>query len=282
VTGGGAVGTRVAMPRILVTNDDGVQAEGLRTLVAALVGREAGDPPWEVAVVAPAHDVSGASASLGALDEHGRVPVEQVTVEGLTVPTWALHGPPGLAVLAARLGAFGPPPDVIVSGINRGPNTGRSILHSGTVGAVLTAQNFGAAGLAVSLDGVGTAAGFARAAALAVQALELLGRCAPGTVLNVNVPDTDRELRGWRWASLAPFGAVRTAVAGEGALQLEFRSEPDADVDPDTDAALVHAGYATVTALTGVMAADPGTIPEQLAAHDVTMTHVPVAVGGTA
>src|SRR5688572_12879131 len=206
------LGTPRPMPRILVTNDDGLHAEGLRALVATLVAQPAEDPPWEVVVVAPARDVSGASASLGALDEQGRVPVEPRVLEGLDVQAWAIQGPPGLAVLAGRLGAFGPPPDIVVSGINRGPNTGRSILHSGTVGAVLTAQNFGGAGLAVSLDGAGTPAGFARAAALAGQALALLRRCAPGTVLNVNVPDVDRELRGWRWAALAPFGAVRTAV----------------------------------------------------------------------
>jgi len=59
-------------------------------------------------------------------------------------------------VLAARLGGFGDPPDIVVSGINPGCNTGRAVLHSGTVGAALTAANFGGRGLAVSIDVLST------------------------------------------------------------------------------------------------------------------------------
>ena len=55
-------------------------------------------------------------------------------------------------MLAARLGGFGDPPELVVSGINPGRNTGRAVLHSGTVGAALTAANFGVSGLAVSID----------------------------------------------------------------------------------------------------------------------------------
>ena len=59
-------------------------------------------------------------------------------------------------MLAARLGGFGEPPELVVSGINPGCNTGRAVLHSGTVGAALTAANFGVRGLAVSIDVVST------------------------------------------------------------------------------------------------------------------------------
>ena len=81
----------------------------------------------------------------------------RVELPGLAgVPAYALDGAPGLCVLAARLGGFGDPPDVVMSGINPGCNTGRAVLHSGTVGAALTAANFGVRGLAVSIDVVST------------------------------------------------------------------------------------------------------------------------------
>jgi 5'-nucleotidase len=134
--------------KLLVTNDDGVAATGLHVLARTLV--EAG---YDVVVAAPDGERSGASAALGHLRLDQALPVEAVDVEGLEgVPVWAVGGPPGLCVLAARLGGFGDPPDLIVSGINSGANTGRAVLHSGTIGAALTAANFGASGIAVSLD----------------------------------------------------------------------------------------------------------------------------------
>ena len=63
---------------------------------------------------------------------------------------WSVTGPPALCVMFARLGVFGGPFDLVVSGINPGANSGRAIYHSGTVGAALTARNGGVSGLAVS------------------------------------------------------------------------------------------------------------------------------------
>ena len=74
--------------------------------------------------------------------------VHQVSFDGIA-DAWAVSGAPALCVMFARLGAFGPV-DVVVSGINPGANVGRSVYHSGTVGAVLTGRNGGIPGLAVS------------------------------------------------------------------------------------------------------------------------------------
>ncbi len=63
---------------------------------------------------------------------------------------WSVTGPPALCVMFARLGAFGAPFDLVVSGINPGANVGRSVYHSGTVGAALTGRNGGISGVAVS------------------------------------------------------------------------------------------------------------------------------------
>lgn len=134
--------------KVLVTNDDGVESAGLHALVRALVadGRD-------VVVAAPDRDMSGSGAAIGQIHVDEHIDAERVELPGLPgVPAYAVDGPPGLCVLAARLGGFGDPPDVVVSGINPGCNTGRAVLHSGTVGAALTAANFGVRGLAVSID----------------------------------------------------------------------------------------------------------------------------------
>jgi 5'-nucleotidase len=134
--------------KVLVTNDDGVASPGLHTLARTLV-----DDGYEVIVVAPDREMSGSSAAIGQVHVEEGIDAERVVLPGLDgVPAYAVAGPPGLCVLSARLGGFGDAPDLVVSGINPGANTGRAVLHSGTVGAALTAANFGCRGLAVSID----------------------------------------------------------------------------------------------------------------------------------
>ncbi|MDQ1401685.1 MAG: 5/3-nucleotidase [Actinomycetota bacterium] len=236
-------------PRVLVTNDDGVHAPGLAALARHLVA--AGH---DVVVAAPLDDRSGTGAGFGTADYQAGIEVIAYDLEGLDgVPAYGVAGPPALAVMASRLGAFGPEPDLVASGINPGHNTGRSVLHSGTVGAALTAANFGISGLAVSA-GTGLDPHFETAAAIAVTCLEWLAAAPAKTVLNVNVPSRPLdELAGIRAARLAPFGTVRMALAGrtDSHLQLELRAT-GLELEPDTDTSLVEAGYVAVTALTGI------------------------------
>jgi 5'-nucleotidase len=134
--------------KVLVTNDDGVASPGLHALARALV-----DDGFDVIVVAPDREMSGSAAAIGQVHVEKGIDAERVELPRLDgVPAFAVAGPPGLCVLTARLGGFGDPPDLVVSGINPGCNTGRAVLHSGTVGAALTAANFGCRGLAVSID----------------------------------------------------------------------------------------------------------------------------------
>lgn len=265
---------------VLVTNDDGIDSPGLHALARAVA--EAGH---ELTVVAPDADMSGTGAALGAvhLDEH--IDARRVELPGLEgVPCFAVVGTPGLCVMVARLGGFGEPPDRVVSGVNPGCNTGRAVLHSGTVGAVLTAANFGGRGIAVSLDvssgrlperegsmgsdasgGDGTGAAdapaqWATAATVAAGALDWLDEAGAGAVLNVNVPNVPLDqLAGMRQATLAPFGTVRATVvepaADGGHLQMEFRPS-DAQLPADSDTALVAAGYVAVSAIRGVSIAE--------------------------
>jgi 5'-nucleotidase len=241
--------------RILVTNDDGVESRGIGVLAAAVAG--AGH---DVVVVAPDRDQSGCGAGIGSwhLDEH--IDVQDVELpDAPGVPAIALRGTPALAVFAANLGAFGDPPDAVVSGINPGLNTGRATLHSGTVGAALTAANLGRRGLAVSQDWSDEML-WSTAAELALVTLGWLEAAEERTVLNLNVPNTGLdEVKGMRWATLAPFGSVRAAIAedsAEGRLQMEFRAV-DEPLPEGSDTALVQAGFAAVSSLVGIRIGEP-------------------------
>jgi len=240
--------------RILITNDDGVESRGLGVLAAAVA-----DAGHDVVVVAPDRDQSGCGAGIGQWHKDEHIDVQDVDLEDAPgVRAIAVRGTPALAVFAANLGAFGAVPDLVVSGINPGLNTGRATLHSGTVGAALTAANLGLSGLAVSQD-YGDPMQWPTAAALGVQAIGWLEGAPDRTVLNLNVPNTaPDEVKGIRWATLAPFGSVRAAIADadEGRLQMEFR-EVDDELPEDSDTALVFAGYAAVSSLVGIRVAEP-------------------------
>lgn len=235
--------------RVLVTNDDGVHGPGLHHLARAVV-----DAGHEVVVAAPQEDMSGSSAALGHFHPDNHIDVTRHEVPGVPeVTAYGVDGPPALCVIASRLEAFGPPPDVVVSGINPGHNTGRATMHSGTVGAALTAANFGCRGAAFS-TGASDRPQWETAAGLVQPTLEWLMAQPESTVLNVNVPDVAAEhVQGVRWADLAPFGTVRATMVGadEGRLQMELRETED-DLPADSDTALVLAGFVAVTTLVGV------------------------------
>jgi 5'-nucleotidase len=170
----------------------------------------------------------------------------------------ALERPPATAVYLACLGAFGARPDVVASGINPGANTGHLILHSGTVGAALTAAGLGVPALAVSTKWSETGYHWETAASLAVPALAwAAGDDERPRVLNLNVPNVPLdEVLGVREADLAPYGEfwVASSDIRSGDLRIEFQG-PAIEPGGDTDAALVVDGYATVTPLLGIVAA---------------------------
>src|SRR5207302_8957593 len=99
--------------RVLITNDDGVGAPGLAALAVAMVGLG-----HDVVVAAPLDDRSGSGAAIGPVHTGEGVRVSRMSIAGVDVPVHGIDGPPALAVMAARLGGFGAPPDLVVSGIN--------------------------------------------------------------------------------------------------------------------------------------------------------------------
>ena len=236
--------------KALVTNDDGIESAGLHAL-AELVS-ELG---FEMVVAAPPVNLSGVSASLVPLDDPDRIRVEEFDLPGLgATPAYSVGAPPALIVMLAMIGGFGDPPDLVLAGVNLGPNTGRSTLFSGTVGAVMAGARFGRSGLAVSLD-VRPAAEGERIWSTATHFAAPLTRwlaSAPGPMmLNLNVPNlSGSEVRGLRQADLASVGRVRTVIAGRDSTGINIDLVPTDDEAPaGTDSALLGEGYATVTAL---------------------------------
>lgn len=122
-------------PRLLVTNDDGIDSPGLKALARSLADHV------DVIVAAPSADMSGSGTGIGRFDIDAGVELTPVSIDDVPM-AYSIDGPAGLAVTAAALGAFGRRPDLVVSGINAGINTGHSIIHSGTVGAARTARTF--------------------------------------------------------------------------------------------------------------------------------------------
>lgn len=244
----------------LVTNDDGILSPGLAAL-AGLAQREG----LTTVVAAPATEASGTSAGLTAAEDHRRVAVQRRSLEGLPeVPGHAVAGHPGLIALLAAQGAFGGRPDVVLSGINRGANIGRAVLHSGTVGAALTAGINGISAVAVSLD-VGLRSGeeqhWDTAVEVAEAVLKVLWDLPAGTVLNVNVPNVPvRGLGPLRRATLAEHGTVQSRVRqlDGGGLEL-VTVETAGEIEEGSDAALLAQGCPTVTPLCSV-AEDPAVL----------------------
>jgi 5'-nucleotidase len=234
------------VPRILVTNDDGVESPGLHALARALA--ELG----EVTVCAPEAEQSAVGHSITT-----RVPLrlKRVALEGID-RTYCVNGTPADSVKLAigRLLTDGPP-DLVVSGINLGPNTATNVIYSGTVSAATEACIMGVPSFAISLATFvdplwSTAAAVAERVAGAVLERGL----PPRVLLNVNVPNRPPDrVRGVRLTRQGDSSFVdaleeRRDPRGEPYYWLagEYRMT---DSDPTTDALALQEGWVSVTPL---------------------------------
>ena len=254
--------------RILITNDDGVRATGLAVLTRSVAQWIAQGPEGEVRealVVAPHRNYSGMSSAVGDVFDNPSVKYQRYTIVGAeSIDTSSLEAPPALCAILGALGSFNFQPDVILSGINAGANVGRSVLHSGTVGAILTGAQLGLSGLAVSVQW-GDDVHYDTAAAVAIEVLQELMNAPSRTLLNLNVPNLPaHQLRGVRRGRISTAGVVKSAgpMAGgeplgdEGELPLRLGAATPqlgdvSDEAADEDGALIAAGYASLTPLRG-------------------------------
>jgi 5'-nucleotidase len=234
--------------RILLTNDDGVHAPGLRALLPEL--RKLG----EVTVVAPAAEQSAVGHSVTLMTP---LIVQELLDEARRPIGWAIEGKPADCVKLAIRELLPEPPDVVVSGLNAGSNAGINVLYSGTVAAAIEGAFFKVTSIACSLEYRSLAPpDFARGATLAAKVVGqiLANRPVPGTLFNINIPSADKgPPRGVRVVpqNVAPYTETfdrRTDPRG----RVYFWSGPDfscPDPHPDSDVTALAEGYITVTPL---------------------------------
>jgi 5'-nucleotidase len=235
--------------KILLSNDDGYRAAGLRALQRVLA------PDHELVVSAPAGECS---ATGHGLTLHDPLRVRRVEEDGVLY-----HGVTGLPADAVKFGltvlCHEAPPDLVVSGINHGANTGQNLFYSGTVAAAAEGTFAGIPAMAVSLA---TGHGPVREEALATAARvvrRLVGLMErhplPAEVLlNVNVPDLPLgRMRGFRVSRMghARFHeafAERVDPGGESYWWMDGAKNGD-DTDPEHDDCQVHDGWITLSPL---------------------------------
>lgn len=228
--------------RVLVSNDDGVDAPGIQALAAGL--RAAGH---EVLVVAPDRDRSGASNSL-TLDA-------PIRVVQLDQATWKVHGTPTDCVHVAITGMLAMEPDIVVSGINNTANLGDDVIYSGTVAAAMEGRFLGLPAVAMSLvtrDHHGQH--YATAARAAVEIIARL-RTDPlpaDTILNVNVPDLPWEaIRGFETGRLGHRHRAEPCVRQDDPRGRQWwwigAAGAEADAGPGTDFHSVRNGCISIT-----------------------------------
>jgi 5'-nucleotidase len=227
--------------RVLVSNDDGVDAPGIRILAQRLA--EFG----EVTVVAPDRDRSGASNSL-TLD----APIRALRLDD---GRWRVAGTPTDCVHLALSGLLDHEPDIVVSGINNAANLGDDVIYSGTVSAAMEGRFLGLPAIAVSLvttDHKGVHYDSAAEAVLQLMRRLLVDPLPADTILNVNVPDRPwHEIRGWAVTRLGRRHRAEPCVA-----QTDPRGRPvywigppgaAADDGPGSDFHAIRDGYVSVT-----------------------------------
>jgi len=227
------------MPRILVTNDDGVHSEGIHALADAL--RRLGD----VTVVAPHIEAS----AIG----HALTLRRPLRLEELRAGVYEVDGTPTDCVNVAFTKLFDTPPDLVVSGINKGLNIGDDVTYSGTVSGAMEAALLGVPGIAVSLARTTGVYDFgpSAAAAATIAALILRVGLAPRTFLSLNVPTG--QPKGFRLTVQGKRNHVtivdeRCDPRGKAYYWIE-EGQNDWEPHDRSDFQAVHDGFVSVTPL---------------------------------
>src|SRR5579883_498438 len=227
--------------RVLVSNDDGVEAPGIAVLAKTL------SVAGEVIIVAPDRDRSGASNSL-TLDQ-------PIRVTKLDENRYRVAGTPTDCVHLALCGMLEKDPDIVVSGINNSANLGDDVIYSGTVSAAMEGRFLGLPAIAVSLvaeDHRGTHFDSAARAVLLLTKRLLVDPLPADTILNVNVPDRDwHEIRGFEVTRLGRRHRSEPCIAqkdprGRQVYWIGPAGDAD-DAGPGTDFDAVRRGFVSVT-----------------------------------
>lgn len=227
------------MLRILLSNDDGVTATGIQTLAAMLRKYSF------VQVVAPDRNRSGAS---NALTLHKPLRIAKLANGDISV-----QGTPTDCVYLGVNRLILPPPEIVISGINHGPNLGDDVIYSGTVAAATEGRHLGLPALAISLNGE---THFQTAAEVTCYLLTLLQKTPlkAGNILNINIPDIFlSEVKGYKITRCGSRYAAQQVYSSEDPRgDMVYWLGPVGeicDAGPDTDFAAVADGYVSITPL---------------------------------
>jgi 5'-nucleotidase len=226
-------------PHILLTNDDGYQAEGLRVLAATL------EDFATVSIVAPSLERSGAAQSLTLR--------QPIVCNQIAERQWAIDGTPADCVIAALCKLLPEKPDLVISGINHGANLGENVYYSGTVGAAREGALHHIPSMAMSLCLRRTAANFDNAARVAREtSLQILKEGLPDQVLlNVNVPEPWKgEVKFTRQSQKITRNQLTEGKDPRGRSYFWlYEQKLDKNVEPDTDYAAIFSGAVSITPL---------------------------------
>jgi 5'-nucleotidase len=229
------------MPKILISNDDGIYAPGIRALAKAM------QEIAEIVVVAP--DVEQSAVGHG-ITVRRPLRFHKTRVPGLEgVTAYRVDGTPADCVVLGvhKLGR----PDLVVSGINHGPNLGNDLTHSGTFAAALEGTHLGIPSIAFSLQ-FSDEMDFAHAAAYAPSlALEVLKQGLPAkTVLNVNFPTGQpKGVRVTRQGTHHYEDSLLERSDPDGRAYYWIAGKPTGDTEPDSDFSALEAGFISITPL---------------------------------
>lgn len=227
------------MPHILLTNDDGIHAEGLRVLAAAFTGFA------DVSIVAPSREQSGTAQALTLR--------QPIICNQAGEREWAIDGTPADCVIVALHKLLTEKPDIVISGINHGANLGENAYYSGTVGAAREAALHHIPAVAMSLCSKAPKVSFEPAARVARQAAELiLKEGLPDQVLlNINVPEPwSGGVKFTRQSKKITRNQLHEGKDPRGRIYFWlYEQKIDGDVEPDTDYAAIFGGAVSVTPL---------------------------------
>ena len=227
------------MPRILLTNDDGYDAPGLRALAEAL------EDFAEITVVAPSSEKSGAAQSLTLR--------QPIVTQQVAERHWSVDGTPADCVIVALHKLLPQKPDMVISGINFGANLGENVYYSGTVGAAREAALHHLPAVAISLCSKAQGANFENAARLARATAEIiLKEGLPDQVLlSINVPQPwSGEVKFTRQSKKITRNQLSEGKDPRGRSYFWlFEQKIDRDFEPDTDYAAIFSGAVSVTPL---------------------------------
>ncbi|MDR3130004.1 MAG: 5'/3'-nucleotidase SurE [Treponema sp.] len=225
---------------ILLTNDDGIDAEGFLSFASALRS----GTPHKIYVLAPDTDCSGISSAMSMIHRDVRILSREENV-------WACSGTPVDCVCVGLMGGLPIKPDLVISGINAGSNIGTDLVYSGTAAAARQSALMGIPGIAVSLAGERGAFCWGAAIKYTLAALsELAALWTRDIFVNVNIPNSPDGPLGTRitFPAVKRYDDSLTVVANGGGLSCRIHlgnSHAEPESGSDWDAVLQN--YASVS-----------------------------------